>query len=767
MAVAGMNDNVGGSLPVSLPVSLPAPALTAPAAAPPGGAAGRRLRYVELVAIDPSTTAVQTASRAWYRVAAPLDDLASAVRSLDTAGTGGTGGAGRPEGSPAWHDLRASIEPLLVEGGSLVPVRPAGAPALILTGDPALCDRLRRAAGDGPLGSAAVLDLGGAAGPPPRPGQEVVVVARDRLDGDSLRAAAERCAGHVWAPFALDEGRGWFGPLFVPGDGPDVDDYQGRLVTAAAMRPWRDGTPGVRLGAWVRPTDADLAWMAAVIGADVARYLDGEDCLSRWHELELDPAGLGVIRHLVLPLPLPPDPERYEPLAYACDPDRLVDPRTGVVTRLRRIIHHPSIPRELITVHAHVAAMRRIGPWLTDPVAAGTSFESEAHARQASIGEAVERYCGDIVRPDLLRVATWSELAEAGEHAVDPDQLVLFSGRQHARPGFPFVPLTRSDRVHWVSGRSLTGGRPAWLPASLAYGNWHTGPFKDIPPTNNPFYPGLAAGPNLEFALAAGIAEVVERHATMVWWANAQPLPAVRPSTRLAALWSGRPDQRAWLVALDNEFGVPVLAGVVEHRGEQLFTMGFAARHDPEAAALKAWAEALTLQDGARDLLDPDGGYRQSAGRGEINSEFIKPWRADRRYLDDYRPDFRDAVDLMCQVQIHLDPRAPEVVRPWVDTAASRTLEDLPRLPEQSLDAYRAAVEGRGYEIFYADITTRDVACTGMRVVRVLIPGLVPNFAAAFPFHGRGRLRDVAVELGWRSSPLAEDEINVFPMPHA
>jgi ribosomal protein S12 methylthiotransferase accessory factor len=52
-------------------------------------------------------------------------------------------------------------------------------------------------------------------------------------------------------------------------------------------------------------------------------------------------------------------------------------------------------------------------------------------------------------------------------------------------------------------------------------------------------------------------------------------------------------------------------------------------------------------------------------------------------------------------------------------------------------------------------------------VVRVLIPGLAPNFASAFPFQGRGRLRQAAVDLGWRDTPLAEDEINLFPLAHA
>jgi ribosomal protein S12 methylthiotransferase accessory factor len=257
----------------------------------------------------------------------------------------------------------------------------------------------------------------------------------------------------------------------------------------------------------------------------------------------------------------------------------------------------------------------------------------------------------------------------------------------------------------------------------------------------------------------------------MIWWANAQPLPAVQQPAILRDLWAGTPartGQRAWLIHLDNEFGVPVMAGVVENVSDQLLTIGFAARQSPVDAALKAWAEALTLQEGCRDLLNPTGGYRRSVQRADINGRFVKPYRPDRRYLDDYRSDFRDVVDLMCQLQLHLDPRAVARVRSWIDLPARRAWEDLPYLTDGTLETYRKIVEARGFEIYYADVTTPDIAATGMFVVRVIIPGTVPNFAAAFPFQGRrGRLRESAVSLGWRASPLPEEEINIFPMPHA
>jgi ribosomal protein S12 methylthiotransferase accessory factor len=118
-------------------------------------------------------------------------------------------------------------------------------------------------------------------------------------------------------------------------------------------------------------------------------------------------------------------------------------------------------------------------------------------------------------------------------------------------------------------------------------------------------------------------------------------------------------------------------------------------------------------------------------------------------------------------MQVHLDPRAAETIRPWVTSDERVPLESVAALPDRSLGTYRQVLEAAGHEIVAVDVTTPDVAATGLRVVRTVVPGLVSNFPAAFPFNGRRRLQDAAVELGWRDTPLAEDDLNVFPLPHA
>jgi ribosomal protein S12 methylthiotransferase accessory factor len=606
------------------------------------------------------------------------------------------------------------------------------------------------------------------------PATTVVVLIRRRLEQDQVLALGDACAGRElrWVQLHFEQRRAWAGPAVQPHRTPDYRDVLGRRLAAAEFATTFETqlAPNRHQAGPAIPPRHELQWVLGRFFAELERWLADGPTVLVGNEVELDPVTFETSLHPVLPLPhrsLPGDARVNSTLGGW---DLLLDDRTGIVNHLQRLEHHPSIPSELVTVQSHVADMRRLYIWANNTVCSGSTFGELQASRGAAFGEGLERYCGNWIQKGIITRTSYRELVARGEHAVDPADLVLYSDAQYAHPGFPFVPFGPDLAVHWVRGRSVTRDRDAWVPASLVYVNWYLGEFADDPPTNFLYYPGLAAGPTLDRAVASGLEEVIERHVTMVWWANAHPLPAVHPPSELDRYWHGRPTelgQRAWLIHLDNEFGVPVMAGVVANDRESLLNIGFDAHADPVAAARKAWTEALTLQDGSRDLDLEHGLFRQAVAAGQLNAGDLKPWRADRRYLDDYRDDMRDVTDLMCQQQIFLDPRARDRVSPWVEVKAGRSMEELPRLPDRSLASYRAVVEARGFEVFYVDVTTPDVAPSGYRVVRVVVPGMIPNWPAAFPFLGRRRVQDIPVELGWRGAPAEEHELNYFPMPHA
>lgn len=194
-------------------------------------------------------------------------------------------------------------------------------------------------------------------------------------------------------------------------------------------------------------------------------------------------------------------------------PHTLVDARTGIIRRLEPRPIHKHLPQALKLIASVLADTSRFGPWPSDPSGTGCAFWDADAATGAAIGEAVERYCGNLVPPDLI-MASYEELTAADHTAVDPDTLALYSPVQLAQPGFPFVPFTRSLRVRWAQGRDLLTHRPVWVPASLIWVTWFEArPTSDEPRTNATIYAGIATGQSREAAEWSALCELIERDA--------------------------------------------------------------------------------------------------------------------------------------------------------------------------------------------------------------------------------------------------------------
>ncbi|UFU01923.1 YcaO-like family protein [Ruania suaedae] len=733
---------------------------------------------VEVRPLTANRTLVTTPTSASFTLDVPA---ARVLQILDAWATGQASPA-LPEG---WQQATSVLREVLERDGALTAATPPGADLgeaaptlddgdgsqarpgdLMVTGDPEIVAALQTLAGSVWQGPAApriravpaddwqrvvhrAFRTGELLVYAIRGGDDATLVALDRLCAD---------ARTPWVALEVTRSVVWVGPFVTPGVGASYEDLADRRTAAAydaqAHRALR--TPAVGGDAGHPPRHLAEALSQAL---EILTTHQGEgDAV--W-EIATDAT---TRSHPVLPLP-----GRVLSASREHTIADLIDPLTGLVQRTRDVTHHPSIPPALATAQSDVCTMRRVSRWANNTSCQGAAFGDPDQARASAVGEAAERYCGNLLDTLPVTVGSYAGLRRRGMRVLDPAALVLYSPEQYATPGFPFAELTPDLEVHWVPGRSLTTGEELLVPASMVYVNWFTAGYSAAPVTNFCPFAGIAAGPTMDYAITSALEEIIERHVTMVWWLNGHPFDATEPG-ELARVWDEvgpEHGQRPSLIMLDNEFGVPVAAGVLHNDLETLVNVGFACRDTPEAAAAKAWTEACTLQEGSRDLLRADGAHWDAMSRGELNSRSFKPWRADRRYLDSYRADMRDCDDLMVQQQVHLDPRAVARVAPLLERPVTRTLADTPSLPGRTPAAYRSALEQAGHEVIVVDITSPDVASTGMRVVRAIVPGTVGNAPAAFPFLGGRRVQDLAVELGWRRHRLAESDLNHFPIPHA
>lgn len=446
----------------------------------------------------------------------------------------------------------------------------------------------------------------------------------------------------------------------------------------------------------------------------------------------------------------------------------LVGSRLGVVSAVRQATEETSWLPSLNAWVAGVSAISTRLPWLADRVATGAAFNDSRAARNAAIGEAVERYCGNFV-PAGLRRSSYHELIEQGERAIDPLDLCLYADDQYDAPGFPFVRFTRDVEVLWTRGSDLLDGEATWVPGSLVWVNWHHGPRRGEPATNYPYLAGLAAGTSRADAEGRAIEELIERDAIEIWWRTRPPAARIDLGSDPGLLAdlvvpSGRPVTFD-LLSVPSPSGPPVIAAILQDAEHDIVTLGSASRLDPVGAARKAAAEAATLRAYSLGLLDPQGAVWQAAAAGVADGACLKPWRADRAYERSYRLDWTDVTDLGCQSQLYLDPG----MRRWVEPVL-----DGPTVAFAGVRAFAgdrrqvgiAALAEQGLRPVSVDLTTADVALAGLSVVRVVAPGLYGNAPAAFPYLGGERQRKLPVRLGWLRRAPSHDSLVRAPLPH-
>ncbi|SHI08570.1 ribosomal protein S12 methylthiotransferase accessory factor [Streptomyces sp. 3214.6] len=567
-----------------------------------------------------------------------------------------------------------------------------------------------------------------------------------------------------WLSFRFELGHGLLGPGIWPGQGPDVRDLIDRRRAAAVYEDAFEAIAAHRESALPQLTRSELHWMLSMVVARLERWTAGSMRQDLYEsELEMNPLYLTTEHHPVIRMPH----RKYTHTEYLPPRKPLVDRHTGIITRVKFRDSRHHFPGKLHSCAVDVADMRRVLRWANDRQAFGTSWETAAHARTSAIGEAVERYCGNWIKPGTdIQYGSYAALRKKGLNLLHPKSLVLYSPRQYSTKGFPFTEFTEQSECAWVKGFSHTAQRDIWVPAFSVYVMWHEYPERREALFGYPNLAGIAAGDSYDYALTSGLEEIVERDASMVWWANAQPLNRLPYLHELRELIQDQAhDLSPTFVNIDNEFDVPVVAALLTSERTGALTIGFAARESGIAAAEKALAEACTLQGNSEYLLSQEATDKLSK-LGLQNTRNLKPHREDRLYMDSYRPDFHDVVDLQCQGQINLDPRARERMAPWTADLPEGKWEAVPSLPRRSFDLYHERLAREGFEVISVDLTTNDVAASGFHVARVIVPGLVPNFPAAFPFFGNDRIRNAAVKLGWRDQPLDESDLNVFPLPH-
>ncbi len=567
----------------------------------------------------------------------------------------------------------------------------------------------------------------------------------------------------------------WVGPLFEPATTGCWECLAERMRTNRQLETYlahRTNTPEpfrLPLAATDASTMAALQWAATQIA-----HLVVAPARSRLSGRLLTVAftTLGIEEHVLT----------RRPQCRVCGDPSLAQPAPGIQLRDQHAHHRMDggyrvrTPAETLAHYQHhISPITGVIQWLGDTTdgdtsglvysyAAGHNFAmiqddmywlqrnlrsstggkgmTDIQARVSAIGEAIERYSGVYRGDEPSRIASAREL---GDQAVDMRQCVQFSDAQFAGRDawnartdvgrFHMVPRPFDDAqpIAWSALWSLTDERVKYVPSSYCYfGHPEARQFFFCTSDGN----GNAAGNTLEEAILQGFFELVERDSTAIWWYNRIPRPAVDLASfdvpYIAALQAHYQtlNRSLWVLDITADLGITTFVAVSrrEDGPTEDILLGLGCHLDPQIALLRALTELNQFLPAVSKRL-PDGRTRYNFPEGEAITWWTQARLAEQPYL------------------------APDPNQPM------RTVADYPsRASDNIADTLvtcLSIVKEAGLELLVLDQTRPDI---GMPVCRVVVPGLRHFWRRLGP----GRLYDVPVNLGWRTNPVAEDDLNPY-----
>ena len=609
-----------------------------------------------------------------------------------------------------------------------------------------------------------------------------IIVCDDYLDEHLLEINRQHLeSGIPWVLIKPEGIQPLFGPVFRPLDrGPclaclayryrghqEVHNYLRNLTDADISLAARSVTPHLCDTVQGMAAFAIAKWLVLekntsihqrAIGVDFADLSLTHHTISRRPQcLVCGDSALNRSDREIVPIQLKSSPKRVRnsggvrsmsPVATVDKFRQLVDPVGGVVSWLRRTTDEFDPWLHVYWAGSNIALRNRKLSLLqlslrTKSAGKGsTSQQSEASA----ICEALERYCGAFHGDEIRCRKRFSELSCSDSDAViHPNDIQLFSDLQirdaveiNAR-GHPYnvVPhhFDPDSEIDFSPVWSVTRDGPAYVPTSLLYYGKSASEREahEFTADSN----GCAAGNTLEEAVLQGFLELVERDAFAVWWYNRLSMPAVDLASfgddylDEASGYYRKFNREIWVLDVTSDFEIPVFVALSRRtdKAQEDIIYGAGAHFDPHIAALRAVCELNQFLNWAQGTGPGGAGYQVD------DPQCLSWWQTATLVEHPY---------LMPNTEM-----TPRTLSDYVSVETDDLREDIKRC--QSL------VETKGMELLVLDQTRPDI---NLPVARVIVPGMRHYWQRFAP----GRLYEVPVELGWRSSQLTESELNPAPV---
>lgn len=376
----------------------------------------------------------------------------------------------------------------------------------------------------------------------------------------------------------------------------------------------------------------------------------------------------------------------------------------------------------------------------SDHSASGVSFDKK-RALIKVIGESIERYCLDNVEEKRLITA---KIPELNSKFLNPFVIPSFSKEQLSKKMYQQFIVKDDSIFRWIDG--IVETKKILIPFQLISTNYR--PLKHEPWIRYPISTGAAAGQSFNQAIYTAICECIERDAFMVSYLNELPCPRVDllalQDDQVTSIVSTLQRYRLEINMFDitTDIDIPVFAAVLIDRtgGGPAVTVGTKAGFNTIQTIVGAIEESLMTRSWIRDK------FIFGVKKYKL-PKFIKS--LDNRAFFWVSPEMIHHLDF------------------WLHNVNSKKIEiDCINNGQKLLDKVSNALTKAGMNLYYVDITAKEIRKEGFVVIKVFIPELYPlYFDEDTPYFGVKRLYEIPVKLGVSDVPSTEAQLNKIPHP--
>ena len=372
--------------------------------------------------------------------------------------------------------------------------------------------------------------------------------------------------------------------------------------------------------------------------------------------------------------------------------------------------------------------------------------ENKDIAITRAISEAIEYHCITHEHKALFVRGSYNELEPS---AIDPLRFIPFSSSQLSQAKYKKFNFTHNTKLNWIEGYSISKKKKILIPASLAYANYSSRQYQE-PIIRMPISTGAACGPNQLFAQYRGLCEVIERDSYVISFLPKMKKKLISidqdddifPIKRRIERYNF--EVHYVYTSLDNSVHTIVCILVDRSGSGPAVCVGLGGDLNPKKAIATASYEALRRHIANRDI------FFQPRLKYPIKYSF--EWSLWKKH------------------QLWSAPHMIHVVEKIIKSTTPIRYKNLVNRAKPSykknMDLIINELNHLNYETLYIDMATPEVTRTGLCVVKVLCPEMVPLWRDdRYPYLGVERLHKVSKKFGVQTTlDLRAEEINeIYP----